>query len=381
MRVEQLTYVHGRIVKSNRSEMFTGQGTQLVLGFAAKSVLENEGVYPKLRAMYPKAEVVLCSTAGEIYDDTVNDDSLSAVAIEFERTPIRVIRKNIRDFAGSYEAGKALFNELPADELSYVLIISDGSLVNGSELVRGIQAVNEKNIPVTGGLAGDADNFRYTLVGYNEEPVKGNLVAIGFYGHSLNIAHGSMGGWETFGLAKTVTRSVSNKVYEIDGKNALELYKRYLGEYADELPGSALLFPLSVQLEGTGQEVVRTILSIDPEEKSMLFAGDIPEGSRVRFMKANFDKLVQAAMQAAGEARSGTGQSPKLALLISCVGRKLILRKRIDEETEAVKDSFGDSTFLTGYYSYGEISPLEPGGYAALHNQTMTITTFDETAI
>lgn len=292
---------------------------------------------------------------------------------------MKSLTKNIRDFSDSFEAGRSVFAGLNGDNLSYVLVISDGGLVNGSELVRGIDSVNTARIPVTGGLAGDGANFNYTLVGCNGKPERGNIVAIGFYGKHLKIGHGSLGGWDTFGPEKTVTRSAANHLFEIDGKSALDIYKRYLGKYADELPGSALLFPLSVRVDGAASDVVRTILSINNDDQSMVFAGDVPEGAKVRFMKANFDSLIDAATHAAGATLTQmTERKPRLALLVSCVGRKLILGKRIDEETEAVKTRLGDDTLLTGFYSYGEISPLVPGTKCELHNQTMTITTFDE---
>lgn len=230
---------------------------------------------------------------------------------------------------------------------------------------------------ITGGLAGDGDQFQSTLVALDAPPREGLIAGIGFYGDKLQVHHGSQGGWEMFGLEKTVTRSEGNILYEIDGKNALQLYKKYLGAEADSLPGSALLFPLSVILPN-GEQVVRTILSIDDNEGSMRFAGDIPQGAQVRLMKANFDKITNAASGAALQSLVATGARPGLALLISCVGRKLILQSRTDEEVAAVNEVFGDGTLLTGFYSYGEISPIVSGGNCQLHNQTMTITTFYE---
>ena len=136
---------------------------------------------------------------------------------------------------------------------------------------------------------------------------------------------------------------------------------------------------ISIKLNNDSESVVRTILSINNETKSMVFAGDVPEGSKVRFMKANFDKLVDAASDAAENSLVGIkSQQPKLAILISCVGRKIILSKRVDEEVEAVIDILGNDVVTTGFYSYGEISPLNINGKCEVHNQTMTITTFDE---
>ena len=203
-------------------------------------------------------------------------------------------------------------------------------------------------------------------------------MAIAFYGSHLKIAHGSMGGWEMFGPERTVTKSAANQLFEINGESALGVYKKYLGHYANELPGSALLFPLSVKLAAGSEPVVRTILKIDNESGSMVFAGDVPEGSPVRFMKANFDKLIEAASEAAQQTFEKTDENPKLAILISCVGRKLILGSRTEEEVEAVYEAFGKNTLLTGFYSYGEIAPVAAKTNCQLHNQTMTITTFDE---
>lgn len=256
------------------------------------------------------------------------------------------------------------------------MVFSDGSLVNGSELTKGLnQAAG--NILVTGGLAGDDANFRSTLVGLNRNPAEGNIVAIGFYGHKLLVTHGSQGGWDMFGLERTVTKSQGNVLYEINEQSALDLYKKYLGPDVDNLPASALLFPLALTIQGQSEPIVRTILSIDEEQKTMTFAGDIPENSKVRLMKANFDKLIDASSKAA-ENSLKNNRKPDFALLISCVGRKLILGPRTEEEVEAVADALPEGTMIAGFYSYGEISPFNSSATCQLHNQTMTITSFYE---
>jgi hypothetical protein len=205
------------------------------------------------------------------------------------------------------------------------------------------------------------------------------VVAIGFYGNSIRIGHGSFGGWDEFGTERVITRSDKNILYEIDNKNALDLYKEYLGYYKNELPGSALLFPLSIKEPNCDERVVRTILSIDERKKSMLFAGNLPTGSTVRFMKANFDRLIDGSSIAAQKAFTSLPDTqPELVILISCVGRKLILQDRTEEEVEAVRKIFGSISPVTGFYSYGEISPFNPRTKCQLHNQTMTITTLYE---
>jgi len=353
----------------------------LVIGLGDKAVLASADLYTRLRQDYPNAEISLCSTAGEIFDDSVQEGSVSVTAVEFEKTRVRSAMVDIADFnSRSYEAGKALIAKLmPFDELAYILVFSDGSRVNGSELVNGINSQTQGKVPVTGGLAGDGAAFQSTLVGLNAQPGYGHIVAIGLYGSDLEVSHGSMGGWESFGPERTITRSKANQLFAIDDESALDLYKKYLGPYAKELPGSALLFPLLVRLSNEEEPVVRTILSIDEGTRSMFFAGDVPEGAGVRFMKANFDRLVDAASAAAGQTLTAESRKrPSLSVLISCVGRKLILANRVTEEVEAVKEVFGDTTLITGFYSYGEIAPPAPRAQCQLHNQTMTITNLSE---
>ena len=351
---------------------------QLVLTFGATSCIVKPEVYEHLKSMYPNADIVFSSTSGEIINDSVYDDSAVATAIQFEKTKVRCVKTNIKYHNSSFETGSYLMEQLLTDDLNSVFVISDGTFINGSELVDGFNN-NKNNIPVSGGLAGDAARFEKTFTGINEVPAQGNVIAIGFYGKDIVIGHGSLGGWDEFGHERAITKSDKNVLYEIDHKNALDLYKEYLGDYVNELPGSALLFPLSIRLNHSDKNLVRTILSINEEEKSMVFAGNLPEGSKVRLMKANFDKLIEASSTAAADSFKGIkNQEPDLAVLISCVGRKLILQERTDEEVEAAKEILGDHTTITGFYSYGEISPFNSNVQCELHNQTMTITTFTE---
>ena len=352
--------------------------SQLVICFGSKSMLADKGEIDRVASKFPNADVVYCTTSGEIFNDSVVDNTIVATAIAFEKSSIKLAETNIVNYANSYEAAQKLIEMLPLEDLVNIMIISDGNQVNGSELIKGLNKGVEGKILVTGGLAGDGVDFKSTLVGLNSNPKEGQIVAIGFYGKSLQVSHGSMGGWETFGTEREVTKSIGNVLYEIDGKSALELYKTYLGDEARNLPSSALLFPLSMINDELKQPVVRTILSISLNDGSMTFAGDIPTGSKVRFMKANFDKLTSAAGDAAHQTIEKTNIKPDLAILISCVGRKLILGPRTEEEVEAVRELYGEGTLLSGFYSYGEISPLKEETTCNFHNQTMTITSFHE---
>lgn len=378
MKTAAILFENNSFTRELNNDNLSFADSELVLGFGSRDLLADEKIFNQLRDKFPYSELVLCSSAGEIYENEVLDNTISLTAIKFSSTKIKTCEVDIADFENSFQAGSSLIKKFNQNHLKLVLILSDGGKVNGSELVNGMNSVKDDEVLIVGGLAGDAARFEKTLVGLNKTPEQGKIIAIGFYGEKLLVSHGSLGGWESFGLERLVTKSEGNVLYEIDGKNVLDLYKNYLGKYAEELPGSALLFPLSIKIDGNDEPIVRTILSIDETHQTMTFAGDISVGSKVRFMKANFDRLVDAASEAALSCLQVNSFTPKLAVLISCVGRKLILGSRIDEEVEAVSDIFGDSTTISGFYSYGEISPLKPFGECILHNQTMTITCINE---
>jgi hypothetical protein len=279
----------------------------------------------------------------------------------------------------SKEAGERLAEAIPKEGLVHVFVLSDGLKVNGSELVAGLASHLPAEVTVTGGLSGDGERFAETLVVWNDRPAANSVAILGLYGDRLRVGYASLGGWDPFGPERLITKSKGNVLHELDGQSALELYKKYLGEHAKGLPATGLLFPLSLRTKDSPTPVVRTILAIDEQAQSMTFAGDVPEGSYARLMKANFDRLIDGAAGAARTSYEAVGStSPDLAILISCVGRKLVLKQRVEEEVESVRDVLGERTVLTGFYSYGEISPFTPGAKCELHNQTMTITTLTE---
>lgn len=356
-----------------------GTSANLVLAFGGTSLLKDPERYADIKSTYPNAHIMGCSTAGEIFGTSVCDDSLVATAVEFEKTGLQVARVRITDVRDSREAGLRLAGGLPSDGLVHVFVISDGLKINGSELVAGMRERLPLHVAITGGLSGDGARFEQTLVCMDHAPEEGIIAALGLYGSSLKVGYGSLGGWDPFGPERLITKSAGNVLYELDGQSALKLYKTYLGEHATGLPATGLLFPLSVRTADKQAGVVRTILGVDEKTQSMTFAGDIQQGAYARLMKANFERLIDGASGAAKASFDGIGsESPDLALLISCVGRKLVLKQRIEEEVESVRDVLGESTVLAGFYSYGEISPLLPTAKCELHNQTMTITTFSE---
>ncbi len=345
----------------------------LIIVFAAPEFHDHPEIFKELKSYFPKSSLVGCSTSGEIFGAKLSDSSLAISIIHFENSHFSVSASEIKTSGQSLAAGSKLIEDLEASDLRGVLILSDGLLVNGSELSKGInQKLEASNIVVSGGLAGDGNQFQKTWTLKEEQILENTIIAIGFYGENLKISNASKGGWDVFGPERVVTKSDGNILYEIDGQPALDLYKNYLGERANELPASGLLFPLQIRSNHSDQnKLVRTLLAVDELTKSMTFAGDVPEGCLTQFLRANFEHLIDAAGEAAEQIQNGDENS--FAMAVSCVGRRIALGQRVEEELEAVQSSLGENANVIGFYSYGEIGPKSNSPQCDLHNQTMTI--------
>ena len=355
----------------------------LVFYFGAREMLACGKRYHELREMFPAARIMGCSTGGQINNSDVTDEEIVAAAISFHSTRLRLICRDINDPAHSRRCGEEIGRALNDDQLAGIFVLSDGLNVNGSELVNGLVDAIGPDIPLTGGLAGDGANFKETLVGGDCAPRSRMVVGVGFYGSAIKIGHGSAGGWDLFGPRRQVTKSRGNVLFELDGEPALDLYERYLGpEDSKGLPGSALLFPIEVHdPDQPDSSVVRTVLAVDSKARSMTFAGDVPQGWTAQLMRGNFDRLAEGAADAARQARTGLNareEDHQFSILVSCIGRRLLMGQRSSDETEAAGAELGSDTLRVGFYSYGEISPHAKSGICELHNQTMTVTTFAE---
>ncbi|TSE10363.1 MULTISPECIES: FIST signal transduction protein [Aquimarina] len=350
----------------------------LVLVFGNRYALEKESIYQEVKDLFPDGEIIFGSTAGEIIGGNVLDESITLTAIEFEKSTYSIFRENSLDNnKDAIQIGRKLIKKVPKQGLKHIFIVSEGSFINGSALIEGLETMHDE-IAITGGLCGDDSRFEKTLASYNENPKEGEVVLIAFYGESLEISFAQYGGWTPFGPERIITKSEQNILYELDNQPALDLYKKYLGDKAAELPQSALLYPLSVKSKDKKESIVRTILTINEEANAMILAGDVPEGSVVQLMMANIDHIVDGALRAAEIGMENRKNKPELALLVSCIGRKLVMDQRVEEEIEEVMEHIGSQSTIAGFYSYGELAPFSGNVNCELHNQTMTLTLFSE---
>ncbi len=361
------------------NDHFIGFEPMVIFLFVSPSFGPQKSFIEKLHSLYPNAIKIGCSTAGEILGNQVYDNSVALTAVAFDHVKLKLVEVDIEDVDGdSFNAGKSISTQCQGPSLRHILVLSDGLNVNGAELVKGLHDELSESVSITGGLAGDGPDFGKTFVIINDQITNKKIGALAFYGDDLKIGFGSKGGWDSFGVERLVTKSNKNVLYELDNQPALSLYKSFLGDKAKDLPSSGLLFPLSLRDDDNKTPVVRTILAIDEEAQSLTFAGNIPEGAYVRLMKANVDRIINGAEKSAIITKETMNDECQLAFLISCVGRRLVMKQLVEEEVEAVNDVLGPQVSTTGFYSYGEIAPFDKFTPCALHNQTMTITTFAE---
>ncbi len=352
----------------------------LVLVFGNRFMLEDSNIYSHIKTLFPDGHIVFGSTSGDITANLVDDESITITAIEFERSSYVIKTSDLLETEQeSFNAGADIVDQFEKENLKLIFVVSEGSFVNGSQLAKGMNnSTFLASTFITGGLCGDGARFEKTIAGYNEAPKPGKIVAIGFYGDTFEASFSIHGGWSPFGPQRIVTKSKANVLYELDGQPALDLYKKYLGDKAKELPSAALLYPLNVTTSENEQSIVRTILNINEADNSMILAGDIPESSKVQLMMTNIDNIANASERAAMQAIETRTRPPELALLVSCIGRKLVLDQRVEEEIEEVVAVVGEDTVICGFYSYGEIAPFHGENSCKLHNQTMTITLISE---
>ncbi|MCB1782666.1 MAG: FIST C-terminal domain-containing protein [Alphaproteobacteria bacterium] len=348
----------------------------VVFYFMDKRIHKDVDVYSILKKQFSESILFGCSSSGPILYDDIYLGTFTGIAVTFEKTKMKTLEIPCPEQKCSYEAGKETVIKLKGRGLRHIFVIADGMTVNGAHFIKGANKVLPKGVSISGGLASDGFEFAETLTGINKKPVSGQVCAIGFYGKDIEIGYGAQGGWDKFGLERLVTKSEGNTLYELDGQPALDLYKEYLGDAAENLPSSGLLFPLEIRKDQDGEAMVRTINAVDEINKSLRFTGDIPQGYIAQFMKGNFKNLAAGGAGAATQAIEMMEGTASFGLMVSCLGRQLLMGNQVSRELEAVMHVL-ENMPTAGFYSNGEFS-FDPGALGILHNETMTLTVFKE---
>jgi len=335
------------------------------------------------RTTYPNCIITGCSTAGEIEDISVHLESAVITGVKFEKSKVVYNEVYLSSTEDDFSAGSDLIDKFNQEELKHIYVLSEGININGGDLVEGLRHHSSTDFSITGGLAADGYNALKTFVLTNDfSYVSDVIVGIGFYGNDLKVGFGALKGLTSLGVDRIVTKSEKNIVYEIDGEPAYGLINRLIGLDSFGVGNSLKLLPLSIRANVIDRSTIRSITDLNKEEGYIKFSGNISEGSYLRLMKSNINRIINAAEGAAEESIIPIGNThTDLAIITSCIGRRNVLKELVEEEIEAVRDVIGEDATITGFYSYGEISPYISNKKCQLHNQSIVVTTFSESDI
>ncbi len=291
--------------------------------------------------------------------------------------------------ADELQCGKSLVADLSKkhtfDDALSLLVFPDGLGGDGCKVIDGINSALTDKLEIVGGCLGDGDEFGRTYQFYDGNVYEDSIPGLLISGKSsFRTGIGVRSGFESIGNKMFCTESDGNIVKKIDGVNALELYKELLGEERSKrLPGIFLEYPFGlidekVAISGEEYFQLRCGLTADENEGSISCAGSIPEGSAITITAGSRSDLINGARLAAEQAKTSLGDvRPKLTMVFSCVGRKLVLGRRVSEEIDVVQKTIGSDVPLIGFYTYGEIGPIDKDRNslceAKFHNETLVI--------
>jgi hypothetical protein len=323
-----------------------------------------------------------CTTDGEISSSGLSEESVVVLAlacddIKFHTTHATSLSQD------SYLAGVNIGQAFKNCKCEYIQIFSDGLTGNAVKVIDGIQSVLGKSIKIAGGTSGDGGLFIQTYQYYNDQVLTDSIVAVAFEGN-FSLGMGSGCGWFPVGTTKQITKSDGNTLYELDGMPALQVYEKFLGRYASQLPAVGVEYPLGLlgshdDDEGDEYFLCRATMGVDREKKSITFAGDVPQGALVKMTMGNENDVIEAGRKAAEDALAemkinSKDIRAKAIFLYSCMARKIVLGSRTGEEIAEIRKKVGNNVPIIGFYTYGEYAPSGKRKQARFHNETVTLT-------
>ncbi len=330
-------------------------------------------ILDRIIKMYPGIELIGCTTDGELSsvhaytDDSVTLMLLCSDELYFKTGVADEISKDTA--ANIKEAADSVKLKLGRDP-ELCITTPSGLTANGDLMVEGLRQSLGENFPIVGGTAGDQWRVKFTCQ-FHKDMVYTDAAPFMLIGGPLLYSFGVESGWIPIGKKAVVTRSDGNMVYEIDNHTALEFFKHHLGESLD-LDGTTIMgdYPLAVFEVDTDSFYLRAPTVFDVKTGSLTFVADVPKGSTIQITHSTRDKIVEATKTSVKSSVTGyPGKNPSAALCFSCASRKQVLGTRVEEEYDAFKKYFPDLP-VAGFYTYGEIGPLNRDKPSRFHNDT-----------
>lgn len=355
------------------------------LAFIFCSIHYNpENVLKGIKQILPDTKIVGCSGKSIMmpYYTGSNDFVLLAIkskTIKFGISCVSNVNEKNARTAGQELARKSL-SDFKLAQRDIFIMLSDGLIKNSSDLILGVQDILGKSFPVIGGAASDELRFSKTFQ-YCQNNVFSNAAIGVLFGSLANFGFGIKHGWRPLGKPRKITKSEGNIIETINDEPAIKMYQDYFDQEAQELFKTKLsklsiLYPIGINVPGEDEFIIRNVL-FAREDGALICQGDVPVGSDINLMIGSKDFCIQAAKDAAYEAKKGLkDKPPSLIIVFDSISRNRLLGRSAFDEIRAVKDVLGTNVPLVGFYSYGETSPLKSLGYRGasyFHNATIAI--------
>ena len=361
-----------------------GDKANLIIVFSS-SKYNQQRMLDGVRLISQEIPLVGCSTSGEITNEGPVSKCVAVMALQADKINFTIGLGNGAE-KNSFLAGKQAaqkVKEKSRERVSLLIMLMEGLAENGAATVRGVQDVFGKNFPIIGGSAGDDFAFKKTYQYYNSQVLNNKVIAIGFSG-DFSFGVGVKHGWEPIGLSMKVTKAEGSKLITINDRPALSIYEDYFGKKVKELikepiAKMAYTYPLGMSIEGSNEFLIRDVV-IANKQGEITCAAEIPQGSNIRLMLGDQERAIEAARQAAKNAKDQLkDHQPRVIFVFDCMARNKLLGSRIAEEITAIQEVLGRKVPLVGFYTYGEQAPLAgilgTNCFSVFHNETMALIT------
>ncbi len=338
---------------------------QIFSGIIDQTFLEN--LVHHIQLKIPQGKIIGSTTDGEIIDNSVKTHSTVISITTFEKSTLTLAGIENITFEDSYFLGERLSLKLREPNSKVFIIFADGLHINGEEFMNGVLH-ESPNVLMAGGLAGDNATFTNTFLVYNDKIISNGAVGVSINSDDLIVHNNYSFAWENIGREFVVNKASKNIVYLIDNMTPVELYKKYLGdEVANLLPSIGIEFPLVVQDDNL--EIARAVLAKN-DDGSLIFAGNIKEGARVKFGVGNVNHIMKDTKNIAHESSQFGSES---IFIYSCMARRRFLGSQANLDLKYLSQLAP----LSGFFTYGEFFTYK--GKGKFLNESMTILGLSET--
>ncbi|MBC7850927.1 MAG: FIST C-terminal domain-containing protein [Chitinophagaceae bacterium] len=327
------------------------------------------------------------TTAGEFINSEILQGAITIMLLDLNPDHFKIVFSETSE-SSAYDSAKKLGTDGKWLFANPAFMIASGWLhTDGEEIMRGIQEGAGNDAPVFGGMAGDDLLLRQPIVfTYGRKSVTG-LVAIVINEDRIAMKGVATCGWKPIGIRKVVTKSVGNIIYTIDDQPALDLVIKYLGLNIDLNPGTDIVtnigayYPLQLERENSAP-VMRTAMLGNKEDRSLICAGTVPQGAKVRFsLPPDFD-VIDTVVSECMELKNEQQSEADAMIIFSCISRYLSFGVMTSEEIERVAQVWNAP--LIGFFCYGEfgksLSDKRTGqiGRHEFHNNTCCVVVLKE---